>query len=356
MNYFFYISLFIFWNLFWSFASVLIYRLHSQESGILNWRSHCNNCNHTLWFFDLIPIFSWLFNKAKCKYCKSKISSIYPILELSTWLLFVLIWYFLIDFNFIINWNYNEIIKLFFWLSIWFITILYTFYDILFMEIHDWIILSWIVLIILAIIFQSFRLINILPEFDIINSYNDLNILYSLILLIISISWLYIIMLWELNDIIDTLILIFIISLICTFKIYFSNNTSDYLAINSLIWALIIFIFFYIQYIIWVILHQIEKRNKKKKDYRFQDWIIWWGDLRIAIMVWLLLWMILTWPWLMMTYIVWTIISILFIIIQKLKNKQINTQVPFWPFLALWFFITIFYYKEFYSLVTIYFL
>jgi leader peptidase (prepilin peptidase) / N-methyltransferase len=40
---------------------------------------------------DLIPIVSWVMNKGNCKYCKEKVSSIYPILELSTGALFAMI-------------------------------------------------------------------------------------------------------------------------------------------------------------------------------------------------------------------------------------------------------------------------
>jgi len=344
MNYLFYISLFIFWTLFWSFASVLIYRLHSKESGILNWRSHCANCNHQLSFFDLIPIFSWLLNLWKCKYCKEKISYIYLLLELSTWILFSLIWYFLIDYNLIINFNINEIIKLIFWLTIWFITILYTFYDLLFLEIHEWIMLTWIIIIIITIILQSLWIINIINSlpYDI----NLQNNYISIIIFVFSLIFLYIIMLNNYNELIDIMILIFIWIALYMFNNFSENNIKDYTTLNALFWSLIIFIFFFIQYIIWVILHIIEKKIKKKEEYRFTDWIIWWWDLRIAIFIWLLLWYTYSLSWLMLTYIVWTIISLIIIIIWKIKNKEINTQVPFWPFLAIWFFITIFYQQQ----------
>jgi leader peptidase (prepilin peptidase)/N-methyltransferase len=144
METFFYLCLFIFWTLFWSFSSVLIYRLKSWESWIMNWRSHCPKCNNILHSLELIPIFSWIKNLWKCKYCKEKVSAIYPSLEISTWILFTLIWYFLIDFNLIVSLNWFEIFKLIFWLSIWFISIIYIFYDILFLEIHEWVLLTWI--------------------------------------------------------------------------------------------------------------------------------------------------------------------------------------------------------------------
>jgi len=152
MDIFFYICLFTYWLLFGSFSSVIIHRLKSNENWICSWRSHCPKCNTTLKFYDLIPIFSWLSTLWKCRYCKEKIPYIYPILELSTWILFSLVWIFLIDTNLIFSWNINEIIRLIFWLSISFITILYIFYDILFLEIHEWIMLSWVIISILWLI------------------------------------------------------------------------------------------------------------------------------------------------------------------------------------------------------------
>lgn len=44
-------------------------------------RSHCQNCKKQLAIYDLIPIISYLFLKAKCRYCKEPISARYPIVE-----------------------------------------------------------------------------------------------------------------------------------------------------------------------------------------------------------------------------------------------------------------------------------
>ena len=333
MELFFYTILFIFWILFWSFSSVIIYRLKSGEKGIMGGRSHCAKCNHVLWFFELIPIFSWLKNLWKCKYCKDKISAIYPFLEISTWILFTLIWYFFIDLNLLIVWDINEIIKLFFWLIIGFITIIYSFYDILFLEIHDWVMITWIILSILIIILQSFWIINIIPYFQVLDlnviKNNILEINHSIWLLIVSIIWLYFIMLKELKEVYDILILVWIWILTYLFSIFFTTNINflDFPAINALIWVLIIFIFFFLQIII-------------------SGWAwMWWGDLRIAILIGLLLWYSFSIEWLFATYIVWSIIWISAIIFSKFKNwlnTTFNSQIPFWPFLALGFFIVLF--------------
>ena len=327
MENFFYLSLFIFGTLFWSFASVLIYRLKSGEKWILNWRSHCPKCNNVLGALELIPIFSWIKNLWKCYYCKEKISNIYPLLELSTWLLFALIWYFLIDLTQIYSLNIFEIIKLIFWLSIWFISIIYTFYDLLFLEIHDWIMLSWIILGIWIL------------SFDTIFNNSLLISLSSIILSLTIIWWLYIIMLKELKEIYDVLIILWSIALLYIYKLIFWIDLTSIQIFDWIIWALSIFVFFFLQILI-------------------SKWAwMWWGDLRIAIMIWLLLWTSLIFPALMITYMIWSIIWILFVIHWKIKKKwtTINAQIPFWPFLALGFFITIFYNTEILNIMSIYF-
>jgi leader peptidase (prepilin peptidase)/N-methyltransferase len=63
-----------------SFLNVVIYRLPRKESIIFP-PSHCPNCNHKLSIKDLIPIFSFIFLKGKCRYCGKNISIRYFIVE-----------------------------------------------------------------------------------------------------------------------------------------------------------------------------------------------------------------------------------------------------------------------------------
>ena len=127
-----YIISFIFWIIFGSFISVLVWRIKNNEKWILTWRSKCPKCQHTLWVLDLFPIFSYLFLWGKCRYCQNKISIIYPILELVTWLTFVFITYFFVS-NYFDFYQYLPYI-LYAWL-IWVFIIAISFYDILFYEI-----------------------------------------------------------------------------------------------------------------------------------------------------------------------------------------------------------------------------
>ena len=74
-----------------------------KELSIVTARSMCPNCKHELAILDLIPVFSWLLLKGRCRYCKKPISSQYPSVELVTAVLFGLSAYFW-AFNY--NWQY----------------------------------------------------------------------------------------------------------------------------------------------------------------------------------------------------------------------------------------------------------
>ena len=72
-----------------SFLNVVIFRLENGEK-IVNDRSKCLHCGHTLAWYDLFPVLSFIFLKGKCRYCNNKISWQYPIVELSTGILFIM--------------------------------------------------------------------------------------------------------------------------------------------------------------------------------------------------------------------------------------------------------------------------
>jgi len=64
-------------------------KLQTPNYSVLKGRSMCPNCKHPLGFWDLVPIFSWLYLKGKCRYCQKPISWQYPAVELLTAALFV---------------------------------------------------------------------------------------------------------------------------------------------------------------------------------------------------------------------------------------------------------------------------
>lgn len=45
-------------------------------------RSYCEKCKKQLAWYDLFPVFSYLFLRGKCRYCKTKLSVEYPLVEL----------------------------------------------------------------------------------------------------------------------------------------------------------------------------------------------------------------------------------------------------------------------------------
>jgi leader peptidase (prepilin peptidase)/N-methyltransferase len=53
--------------------------------------STCPNCKHTIRFYENIPVLSWLFLKGKCSQCSNKISARYPLVELSTMFLSLIV-------------------------------------------------------------------------------------------------------------------------------------------------------------------------------------------------------------------------------------------------------------------------
>ena len=73
-----------------SFLNVCIYRIPLGQS-LSKQRSHCMTCGYQLRWFDLIPLFSWLFLRGKCRKCGAKISPQYPIVEATNGIIYVLI-------------------------------------------------------------------------------------------------------------------------------------------------------------------------------------------------------------------------------------------------------------------------
>ena len=78
---------------FGSFATALIYRIprdipwiYDKTSSNKACRSACPSCGHVLTVRDLVPLFSWLFSKGRCRHCGKPVSVRYPAVELATML------------------------------------------------------------------------------------------------------------------------------------------------------------------------------------------------------------------------------------------------------------------------------
>lgn len=76
-----------------SFLNCVIYRTERDES-FLKGRSYCPRCRHLLEWKDLVPVASFLFLRGRCRHCSQKISWQYPLVEISTGLIFLLIFNF----------------------------------------------------------------------------------------------------------------------------------------------------------------------------------------------------------------------------------------------------------------------
>ncbi|MFA5730068.1 MAG: prepilin peptidase [Candidatus Paceibacterota bacterium] len=102
------ILIFIFGLIIGSFLNCVIWRLYKGES-FVSGKSYCPHCRHSLGFWDLFPVLSYIFLRGKCRYCKGTISFQYPLIELITATLFSSVFIYL-----------GSIISLglFFWLTI----------------------------------------------------------------------------------------------------------------------------------------------------------------------------------------------------------------------------------------------
>ena len=85
-----------------SFINVLIYRLPNNLS-IIKPRSFCVHCKHSIPIYRNIPLISYLIQLGKCANCKSSISIIYPLIELTIGLIWILSFLSFTDLNQIIS-------------------------------------------------------------------------------------------------------------------------------------------------------------------------------------------------------------------------------------------------------------
>ena len=86
------IIVFIFGAMIGSFLNVVIYRIPKGESTVFP-SSKCQSCQNALKWWHNIPIFSWIFLRGKCYFCKDKISAQYPIVEFLTGIIFVVLYF-----------------------------------------------------------------------------------------------------------------------------------------------------------------------------------------------------------------------------------------------------------------------
>ena len=84
-----YIFIFIFGTIIGSFLNVVVDRLNTGRG--FGGRSKCDATGKTLAWYELIPLFSYIFQGGKSRHSKTRLSLQYPLVEASTGILFVLI-------------------------------------------------------------------------------------------------------------------------------------------------------------------------------------------------------------------------------------------------------------------------
>jgi len=98
---------------FGSFLNVLIYRLPLAISLIKPVGSACPHCSQEIKWYENIPVFSYLFLKGKCSNCSKSISVIYPIVEIITAIITLILYLY-----FFLNWELIITIILFYTLIV----------------------------------------------------------------------------------------------------------------------------------------------------------------------------------------------------------------------------------------------
>jgi leader peptidase (prepilin peptidase) / N-methyltransferase len=73
-----------------SFLNVVIYRLPAGLS-LIHPPSRCPQCMHSLGVTENVPVFGWLWLRGRCRWCKTKISSRYPLVEAVTGIVFMMV-------------------------------------------------------------------------------------------------------------------------------------------------------------------------------------------------------------------------------------------------------------------------
>jgi leader peptidase (prepilin peptidase)/N-methyltransferase len=137
-------SIFIIGLIFGSFLNVLIYRLTNGISLIDPARSICTNCNNIIAWYHNIPIISFIILNGRCAYCQTKISFIYPIIELITAII-TLVLYLSLGFS-------NDFIII---LIVFYVLIVLSFIDFNLKAVPDYLLL---IVLLISIFYSSFSI------------------------------------------------------------------------------------------------------------------------------------------------------------------------------------------------------
>ena len=124
---------------FGSFLNVLIYRLPLGISLLKPIGSACPHCNYKIKWYENIPVFSYLFLKGRCSSCSDSISKSYPIVELITAAVTLMLYS-----NFWVGWDMIITISLFY------VLIVLSFIDLKYRAVPDYLLIIVVVLAIMV--------------------------------------------------------------------------------------------------------------------------------------------------------------------------------------------------------------
>ncbi len=134
-----YTIIFLIGLIFGSFLNMLIHRIPSGVSLFKPLGSTCIHCKHNIKWHENIPVFSYLFLKGKCSNCSKPISIIYPLVELTTALVTLLLYM-----NYSPNWELIVTIALFYTL------IVLSFIDLKYKAVPDYLLIIAVILTVIV--------------------------------------------------------------------------------------------------------------------------------------------------------------------------------------------------------------
>lgn len=74
-----------------SFLNAFIFRMREGGS-VWHGRSYCPKCRKALFWYELIPLVSFVIQRGRCRGCHEKIDPQYPIIEITTAILFLVLY------------------------------------------------------------------------------------------------------------------------------------------------------------------------------------------------------------------------------------------------------------------------
>src|SRR3990167_4336637 len=177
---------FIFGMIAGSFLNVVIYRLNPAlklKGGVFG-RSMCPNCKTQLKWYDLVPVLSFFWLKIRCRHCHKKISWQYPIVEILSGLIWILVFNKNLD-NFQFQISNFQLLNIFYQIFIFSVFLVIAVYDFKWKIIPDKIVYPAIIVIFIYNFFKSFKLLNL----EISKYFNIETFIYPL--LVASIAFLF---------------------------------------------------------------------------------------------------------------------------------------------------------------------